>query len=242
MGEVMTFPDTVEEFMEQYKITDTEQVYTNGTELVPIFRMNQWFENHKDAKDINVPARDCISRQQALKALRKCQTYLYDARDPELKIELSSAEAAINNLPTIQTVATDTNVGDKISKFIDGFEEIFADLRERHVDDSVCGLCEYDGAYMGQSGDWCNECPGFERDDCFKLSDKTRKEWTEEIIKALPTIQPEPKEGHWIEEKIYRDVIECNCSECGQLMTTAASVRMNYCPNCGAKMKGVRQK
>ena len=55
-------------------------------------------------------------------------------------------------------------------------------------------------------------------------------------IRKLPTIQPEPHEGHWIEGKIYRDVIECNCSECGQLMTTAASVRMNYCPNCGAKM------
>ena len=96
---------------------------------------------------------DLISRQEALKALRKCQTYLYDARDPELKIELSSAEAAINN---------------------------------------------------------------------------------------LPTIQPERAEGHWIEGGIYRDVIECYCSECGQLMTTAASVRMNYCPNCGAKMKGVR--
>lgn len=96
---------------------------------------------------------------------------------------------------TVQPVATDTNVGDKISKFIDGLEEIFADLRERHVDDSVCGLCEYDGAYMGQSGDWCNECPGFDRDDCFKLSDKTRKEWTDEIIKALPPAQPEPQ---WI--------------------------------------------
>jgi len=82
-----------------------------------------------------------------------------------------------------------------IDKFIDGLEDIFADLRERHVDDSVCGLCEYDGAYIGQSGDWCNECPGFEKDDCFKLSDKTRKEWTEEIIKALPSVQPEQK---WI--------------------------------------------
>ena len=78
-----------------------------------------------------------------------------------------------------------------IDKFIDGLEEIFADLRERHVDDSVCGLCEYDGAYVGQSGEWCNECPGFDRDDCFKLSDKTRKEWTEEIIKALTPIQPD---------------------------------------------------
>ena len=68
-----------------------------------------------------------------------------------------------------------------IDKLIDELEEIFADIREEHVDDSVCGLCEYDGAYMGESGDWCNECPGFERDDCFKLSDKIRKEWTDEM-------------------------------------------------------------
>lgn len=47
MGEIMQFPKTVEEFMQQYKITDTQQVYTNGTELVPISRMKQWFEAHK---------------------------------------------------------------------------------------------------------------------------------------------------------------------------------------------------
>ena len=47
MGEVMMFPDTVEEFMEQYKIVDREQVYTNGTELVPIFRMKQWFAHKR---------------------------------------------------------------------------------------------------------------------------------------------------------------------------------------------------
>lgn len=46
--------------------------------------------------------KDTISRQAAIDALRKCQTYLYDARDPELKIELSSADAAIKELPTIQ--------------------------------------------------------------------------------------------------------------------------------------------
>ena len=113
------------------------------------------------------------------------------------------AISTVSTMPTIQPVATDTNVGATISKFIDGLEEIFADLRERHVDDSVCGLCEYDGAYMGQSGDWCNECPGFNKDDCFKLSDKIRKKWTDEIIKALPTVQPEPAIPlSWIEEKI----------------------------------------
>ena len=45
-ADMMTFPNTVEEFMDQYKITDTKQIYTNGAELVPIFRMKQWF-NHK---------------------------------------------------------------------------------------------------------------------------------------------------------------------------------------------------
>ena len=45
MGNMMTFPAFVEEFMEQYKMTDTEHVYSNGTEYVPIYRMKQWFEH-----------------------------------------------------------------------------------------------------------------------------------------------------------------------------------------------------
>ena len=67
-----------------------------------------------------------IDADEALKALRKCQTYLYDVRDPELKIKLSSAKEAINNLPTIQPVATDTNVGDTISRqaVIDALEKV----------------------------------------------------------------------------------------------------------------------
>lgn len=48
MSECMTFPDTVEEFMDSYKIVDTEQVYTNGTEMVPIYRMRQWFEHESE--------------------------------------------------------------------------------------------------------------------------------------------------------------------------------------------------
>lgn len=44
-GEQMTFPETFEEFAEQYKIVDKEQVYTNGTELIPIFRVKQWLEH-----------------------------------------------------------------------------------------------------------------------------------------------------------------------------------------------------
>ena len=148
---------------------------------------------------------DLISRTETVKHLRR----VLDATVPITDYDEGYVDgvkfgiSTVSTMPTVQPVATDIYVGDKISKFIDGLEEIFADLRERHVDDSVCGLCEYDGAYMGQSGDWCNECPGFDRDDCFKLSDETRKKWTDEIIKALPTIQPEPSIPlSWIENEI----------------------------------------
>ena len=46
----------------------------------------------------------------------------------------------------------------------------------------------------------------------------------------------EVKHGNWIYNLTYYESDECNCSLCGQLMTTAKGVRMNYCPNCGAKM------
>lgn len=62
MDDTMTFPKTVEEFMERNKIVDSDQVYTNGAELVPIFRMKQWFE-HINATSDAVPVvrcRDCI--------------------------------------------------------------------------------------------------------------------------------------------------------------------------------------
>lgn len=57
MTDMMQFPDSVDEFMEKYKIIDTEQVYTNGAELVPIFRMRQWFERKPEQRWIPVTER-----------------------------------------------------------------------------------------------------------------------------------------------------------------------------------------
>lgn len=69
---MMMFPNTVEEFMEQYKIVDTEKIYTNGADLVPIFRMMQWFE-HVSATGKNVGTNDTIGRKQAIGCLRDGQ-------------------------------------------------------------------------------------------------------------------------------------------------------------------------
>lgn len=35
---------SLEDFMESYKMIDVEQIYSNGTEYVPIFRVKQWLE------------------------------------------------------------------------------------------------------------------------------------------------------------------------------------------------------
>lgn len=60
MCDRMTFPDTVEEFMEQYKVVDTDGIYmSKGAELVPIFRMRQWFEHLPSAQPEIVRCKDC---------------------------------------------------------------------------------------------------------------------------------------------------------------------------------------
>ena len=56
MGDMMTFPASVEEFMEQYKMTDTDRVYSNGTEYVPIYRMRQWFEHCRNQQRPTIDA------------------------------------------------------------------------------------------------------------------------------------------------------------------------------------------
>ena len=59
-----------------------------------------------------------------------------------------------------------------------------------------------------------------------------------DAVNMQPTIQPERVEGEWIphkskfgglREKVY------TCDKCGY---NIGFRRENYCPNCGAKMKG----
>lgn len=75
-----------------------------------------------------------------------------------------------------------------VDKLINELESIFSDIREKEVDDCVCGLCEYDCDH-GLDG-FANECPGFEKDDCFKLKDNIKEEWTE--IKNVPVVPAIP--------------------------------------------------
>ena len=101
--------------------------------------------------------------------------------DTALRMAIDALKAQLSQEGATKGSTSDTisrkEVKYKLTAIVNEFEEILAHIREREVDDSVCGLCEYDGAYIGQSGDWCNECPGFDKDDCFKLKGKYREEW-----------------------------------------------------------------
>ena len=57
---------------------------------------------------------------------------------------------------------------DVILKGMDLYEETCKDMRETHIDDSVCGMCVED-CYRGLDGE-AFECSGFEKDDCFRLN------------------------------------------------------------------------
>ncbi len=56
-------------------------------------------------------------------------------------------------------------------------------------------------------------------------------------IKDAPTIEPERKDGKWIRHGIKEGhlIEKYTCSECGFYFGTKTS---NFCPDCGADMRG----
>jgi len=60
-----------------------------------------------------------------------------------------------------------------------------------------------------------------------------------EVRMELLTLSSAERKERWLFNRQYHEADECVCSGCGQLMTTIHGERMNYCPNCGAKMEVV---
>jgi len=66
----------------------------------------------------------------------------------------------------------------------------------------------------------------------------------EGAIFNLPSAQPERKTGKWIEVDDYYNCISGRCSVCGweSHLYEDDVVGMNFCPNCGADMRGEQNK
>lgn len=50
-GEMMDFPNTFDEFAKDYGFRDKKEIYTNGSELIPVFRVKQWLEHISTTKN-----------------------------------------------------------------------------------------------------------------------------------------------------------------------------------------------
>ena len=96
--------------------------------------------------------------------------------------------------------------------------------------------------YLMTNMNWYDE-DGYESDDDYK------RECITDLINGVPSAQPERKKGKWIvgtvEHKYtheHRDARQC--SECGAMYFHYArqedieDVVPNFCPNCGADMRG----
>lgn len=85
------------------------------------------------------------------------------------------------------------------------------------------------------------------RDEVMRLAESGRLlsgsfgERAKDIIASLPTIE-ERKEGEWITEyngNGWNDFWDYTCSVCGKKYERADMLcKANFCPNCGARMKG----
>ena len=54
MNEQMEFPETFEKFAKEYGFKDDKEVYTNGSELIPVFRVKQWLEHDNKLRTIEI--------------------------------------------------------------------------------------------------------------------------------------------------------------------------------------------
>jgi hypothetical protein len=52
MSEQMEFPETFESFAKEYGFNDHRHIYTNGSDLIPIFRVKQWLEHDNKLRRI----------------------------------------------------------------------------------------------------------------------------------------------------------------------------------------------
>ncbi len=46
MADCMSFPETPLEFLKLYEFKDKEEIYTNGSMLIPTFRVEQMIEHY----------------------------------------------------------------------------------------------------------------------------------------------------------------------------------------------------
>ena len=222
-GEVMTFPNTWEEYEEQYGFNDTEQIYTNGSRLIQSFRVKQWLEHievseeelRKKYKDFYEQGKfdalvevseDCISRK--INAPRIVPMF-----------EDCISKASVISALSLYRKTIETELGSRASAI--------ADIVLGTIDDCIKLVGKAPSVTTEQSCDTCRhnkrEWDSKECDGCTKANSNYE-----------PTTEQSSTVGEWIERiGAISKMSFYQCSKCyGEVDTNV----FDYCPWCGAKM------
>ena len=100
-GDVMNFPNNWWTFVQQYQFADKDEVYTNGSMLIPSFRVRQMVEHYfggevgktsRHAELFGTPERAARTMANVCRFTHggelcdRCQCYLFDSCDRTLRL------------------------------------------------------------------------------------------------------------------------------------------------------------
>lgn len=118
MSDLMTFPETWEEFEKSYGFADSEEVYTNGSRLIPSFRVKQWLdheESKRESKQQATDSSDCIYRKDAIDAVN---AYLGLSAVSRTIQNMTSIQEILENLPSAEPEHLVKESGDLVKDLV----------------------------------------------------------------------------------------------------------------------------
>ena len=72
--------------------------------------------------------------------------------------------------------------------------------------------------------------------DCDNFPVQIAIKTVKEMLRELPSVNPQPKTGYWIVHEKPNGIRYLECSCCNIWYLNEHLLRNSYCPNCGAKM------
>lgn len=110
---------------------------------------------------------------------------------------------------------------------------------ETHSCDCISRQEAIDAVYEAFCYAYCDNCEKDMNEDLCGDCHRKYQNWAaskkavESAINSVPFAQPERKKGKWLELD-FTEAWEYKCDQCGRL----SDFEENYCPNCGADMRG----
>lgn len=92
----MEFPQTFDEFAKDYGFTDDKEIYTNGSHLIPVFRVKQWLDHiEQQPSDETIKYLECndIDVQKFTEAMKKQRLQV----KPNICDDCISRQAVLDN-------------------------------------------------------------------------------------------------------------------------------------------------